>query len=110
MTKVKVLGQTHTYKNRQTDRPKTNIPPIIRSGCIQIIPVANNVFQLLPNNKGLTTEDFIKINILTKLHKDWMKTVTSTVYTNKMLTDTRKHIRMPDITRSHKLTMSLCDR
>ncbi|KAH3709335.1 hypothetical protein DPMN_068797 [Dreissena polymorpha] len=27
-----------------------------------------------------------KINILTKFHKDWMKTVTSTVYTNKLLT------------------------
>ncbi|KAH3793799.1 hypothetical protein DPMN_147321 [Dreissena polymorpha] len=26
------------------------------------------------------------INILTKFHKDWMKTVTSTVYTNKLLT------------------------
>ncbi|KAH3887999.1 hypothetical protein DPMN_012020 [Dreissena polymorpha] len=25
-------------------------------------------------------------NILTKFHKDWMKTVTSTVYTNKLLT------------------------
>ncbi|KAH3799547.1 hypothetical protein DPMN_153157 [Dreissena polymorpha] len=55
------------------------------------------------------------INILTKFHKDWMKTVTSSVYTNKLLTDTytrmhtRTHIRMPDITRSHKLTMSLCD-
>ncbi|KAH3806692.1 hypothetical protein DPMN_135016 [Dreissena polymorpha] len=29
------------------------------------------------------------IYILTKFHKDWMKTVTSTVYTNKLLTDTR---------------------
>ncbi|KAH3851684.1 hypothetical protein DPMN_094168 [Dreissena polymorpha] len=27
--------------------------------------------------------------ILTKFHKDWMKTVTSTVYTNKLLTDAR---------------------
>ncbi|KAH3869800.1 hypothetical protein DPMN_032971 [Dreissena polymorpha] len=26
------------------------------------------------------------INILTKFHKDWMKTVTSTVFTNKLLT------------------------
>ncbi|KAH3897742.1 hypothetical protein DPMN_021937 [Dreissena polymorpha] len=26
------------------------------------------------------------INILTKFHKDWMKTVTSTVYTNKLFT------------------------
>ncbi|KAH3775650.1 hypothetical protein DPMN_177056 [Dreissena polymorpha] len=50
------------------------------------------------------------INILTKFHKDWMKTVTSIVYTNKLLTDARTHIRMPDITRSHKLTMSLRDR
>ncbi|KAH3825304.1 hypothetical protein DPMN_127178 [Dreissena polymorpha] len=52
------------------------------------------------------------INILTKFHKDWMKTVTSTVYTNKLLT-THAHThlqRTPDITRSHKLTMSLCDR
>ncbi|KAH3895149.1 hypothetical protein DPMN_019309 [Dreissena polymorpha] len=30
-----------------------------------------------------------RINILTKFHKDWMKTVTSTVYTNKLLTDAR---------------------
>ncbi|KAH3699685.1 hypothetical protein DPMN_074645 [Dreissena polymorpha] len=29
--------------------------------------------------------------ILTKIHKDWMKTVTSTVYTNKLLTDARTH-------------------
>ncbi|KAH3887549.1 hypothetical protein DPMN_011566 [Dreissena polymorpha] len=28
-----------------------------------------------------------QINILTKFHKDWMKTVTSTVYTNKLLTE-----------------------
>ncbi|KAH3716666.1 hypothetical protein DPMN_059392 [Dreissena polymorpha] len=50
-------------------------------------------------------------NILTKFHKDWIKTVTSTVYTNKLLTHTRMHAqRTPDITRSHKLTMSLCDR
>ncbi|KAH3720092.1 hypothetical protein DPMN_062985 [Dreissena polymorpha] len=50
------------------------------------------------------------INILTKYHKDWMKTVTSTVYTNKLLTDGRTHTqRTPDITRSHKLTMSLRD-
>ncbi|KAH3725878.1 hypothetical protein DPMN_051731 [Dreissena polymorpha] len=39
-----------------------------------------------------------------------MKTVTSTVYTNKLLTDarthTRTHIQTPDITRSHKLTIS----
>ncbi|KAH3706616.1 hypothetical protein DPMN_066004 [Dreissena polymorpha] len=33
----------------------------------------------------------MKINILTKFHKDWMKTVTSTVYTNKLLTDARTH-------------------
>ncbi|KAH3782633.1 hypothetical protein DPMN_160552 [Dreissena polymorpha] len=32
-----------------------------------------------------------QINVLTKFHKDWMKTVTSTVYTNKLLTDTRTH-------------------
>ncbi|KAH3865225.1 hypothetical protein DPMN_028264 [Dreissena polymorpha] len=58
--------------------------------------------------------DFIKINILTKFHQDWMQTVTSTVYTNKLLTDgrtdTRRHAqRTPDITRSHKLTVSLHD-
>ncbi|KAH3713531.1 hypothetical protein DPMN_073323 [Dreissena polymorpha] len=50
------------------------------------------------------------INILTEFYKDLMKTVTSTVYTNKLFTDTRTHIRTPDITRSHKLTMSLRDR
>ncbi|KAH3710265.1 hypothetical protein DPMN_069739, partial [Dreissena polymorpha] len=65
MTKVKVLGQTHTYKNRQTDRPKTNIPPIIRSGCIQIIPfhedptmnVASTVLtrQIFMTHKGRQT-------------------------------------------------------
>ncbi|KAH3875495.1 hypothetical protein DPMN_038762 [Dreissena polymorpha] len=60
-------------------------------------------------------EDWMKtINILTKFHKDWMKTVTSTVYTSKLLTDAhthaRTHIRNPDITWSHKLTMSLGDR
>ncbi|KAH3874149.1 hypothetical protein DPMN_037391 [Dreissena polymorpha] len=49
-----------------------------------------------------------EINILTKFHKDWMKTVTSTVYTNKLLTDAHTHAqRTPNITRSHKLTMSL---
>ncbi|KAH3710611.1 hypothetical protein DPMN_070100 [Dreissena polymorpha] len=32
-----------------------------------------------------------KINILTRFHKDWMKTVTSTVYTNKLLTDAHMH-------------------
>ncbi|KAH3846664.1 hypothetical protein DPMN_088966 [Dreissena polymorpha] len=43
------------------------------------------------------------INILTKFHKDWIKTVTSTVYTNKLMTDTRMHTQLtPDITRSHK--------
>ncbi|KAH3697131.1 hypothetical protein DPMN_084618 [Dreissena polymorpha] len=31
------------------------------------------------------------INILTKFHKDWMETVTSTVYTNKLLTDAHTH-------------------
>ncbi|KAH3832201.1 hypothetical protein DPMN_105480 [Dreissena polymorpha] len=31
------------------------------------------------------------INILTKFHKDWMKTVISAVYTNKLLMDTRTH-------------------
>ncbi|KAH3873030.1 hypothetical protein DPMN_036255 [Dreissena polymorpha] len=46
----------------------------------------------------------LTIIILTKFHKDWMKTVTSTVYTNKLLTDGRTHIRTPDITRSHKNT------
>ncbi|KAH3753573.1 hypothetical protein DPMN_188213 [Dreissena polymorpha] len=39
------------------------------------------------------TTSVIKINILTKFHKDWIKTVTSTVYTNKLLTDTRTHER-----------------
>ncbi|KAH3812438.1 hypothetical protein DPMN_140870 [Dreissena polymorpha] len=44
-----------------------------------------------------------------------MKTVTSTVYTNKLMTDTRTHARThaqrtPDITRSHKLTMLLRSR
>ncbi|KAH3716608.1 hypothetical protein DPMN_059333, partial [Dreissena polymorpha] len=60
-------------------------------------------------------KDWMKtINILTKFHQDWMQTVTSTVYTNKLLTDgrtdTRRHAqRTPDITRSHKLTVSLHD-
>ncbi|KAH3885087.1 hypothetical protein DPMN_009076 [Dreissena polymorpha] len=69
---------------------------------------------------------FIKINILTKFHKDWMKTATSIVYTrldencdlyclHKQIVDGRTHTstqtqRTPDITRSHKLTMSLRDR
>ncbi|KAH3858786.1 hypothetical protein DPMN_101416 [Dreissena polymorpha] len=59
------------------------------------------------------TNKLLTINILTKFHKDWMKTATSivytsdliniltkfhkdwmkTVYTNKMLTDTRTHTR-----------------
>ncbi|KAH3851609.1 hypothetical protein DPMN_094091 [Dreissena polymorpha] len=64
--------------------------------------------------KTVTSTVYTRINILTKFHKDWMKTVTSTVYTNKLLTDTRTHtrthIRTPDITQSYKLTMSLCDR
>ncbi|KAH3694662.1 hypothetical protein DPMN_082103, partial [Dreissena polymorpha] len=61
-------------------------------------------------------KDWMKtINILTKFHQDWMQTVTSTVYTNKLLTDggtdKRRHAqRTPDITRSHKLTVSLHDR
>ncbi|KAH3724411.1 hypothetical protein DPMN_050227 [Dreissena polymorpha] len=71
-------------------------------------------------------KDWMKtINILTKFHKYWMKTVTSTVYTrfdencdlyclHKQIVDghthAHKHIRTPDITRSHKLTMSLRDR
>ncbi|KAH3879525.1 hypothetical protein DPMN_003428 [Dreissena polymorpha] len=39
------------------------------------------------------------INILTKFHKDWMKTMISTVYTNKLLTDTHMHAQWtPDIT------------
>ncbi|KAH3720203.1 hypothetical protein DPMN_063098 [Dreissena polymorpha] len=29
--------------------------------------------------------DFIKTNILTKFHKDWMKTVTSIVYTSDLI-------------------------
>ncbi|KAH3778737.1 hypothetical protein DPMN_180208 [Dreissena polymorpha] len=37
------------------------------------------------------TGDGLGKNILIKFHKDWMKTVTSTVYTNKLLTDTRTH-------------------
>ncbi|KAH3703511.1 hypothetical protein DPMN_078549 [Dreissena polymorpha] len=57
-------------------------------------------------------KDWMKtINILTKFHKAWINTVTSTVYTNKLLTDACTHARRtPDITRSHKLTMSLRDR
>ncbi|KAH3894463.1 hypothetical protein DPMN_018620 [Dreissena polymorpha] len=35
--------------------------------------------------------DVWHINILTKFHKDWMKTATSIVYTNKLLTDARTH-------------------
>ncbi|KAH3855819.1 hypothetical protein DPMN_098389, partial [Dreissena polymorpha] len=60
-------------------------------------------------------KDWMKtINILTKLHQDWMQTVTSTVYTNKLLTDGRTDTRRQaqrtaDITRSHKLTVSLHD-
>ncbi|KAH3843338.1 hypothetical protein DPMN_116853 [Dreissena polymorpha] len=61
------------------------------------------------------------INFLTKFHKDWMKTVTSTVFTDKLLTHActraRTHARththtqrMPDITQSHNLTMSLRER
>ncbi|KAH3831653.1 hypothetical protein DPMN_104923 [Dreissena polymorpha] len=47
-------------------------------------------------------EDWMKtINILTKFHKDWMKTA---IYCLQ-----KAHTRTPDITRSHKLTMSLCD-
>ncbi|KAH3775049.1 hypothetical protein DPMN_176445 [Dreissena polymorpha] len=50
------------------------------------------------------------INILTKFHKDWMKTVTFTVYTNTLLTDAHSHVqRTPDITWSHKLTVSFRD-
>ncbi|KAH3710473.1 hypothetical protein DPMN_069957 [Dreissena polymorpha] len=68
----------------------------------------------------------LTINILTKFHKDWMKTATSIVYTrldencdlyclHKQIVDGRTHTRThtqrtPDITRSHKLTMSLRDR
>ncbi|KAH3848976.1 hypothetical protein DPMN_091361 [Dreissena polymorpha] len=41
-------------------------------------------------------KDWMKIiNILTKFHKDWMKTVTSTVYTNKLL-------RINILTKFHK--------
>ncbi|KAH3896002.1 hypothetical protein DPMN_020173 [Dreissena polymorpha] len=41
-------------------------------------------------------EDWMKyatsiINILTKLHKDWMKTVTSTVWLHKQIVDRRRH-------------------
>ncbi|KAH3771672.1 hypothetical protein DPMN_172999 [Dreissena polymorpha] len=80
------------------------------------------IFQLFDLINILTKfyKDWMKtatsiINILTKFHRDWMKTVTSTVYTNKLLMDGRTHTRThtqqtPDITRSHKLTMSLRDR
>ncbi|KAH3789990.1 hypothetical protein DPMN_168183 [Dreissena polymorpha] len=44
------------------------------------------------------------INILTKFHKDWMKTVTSTVYTNKLLTDARTHTQ-----RTHGNISSPCN-
>ncbi|KAH3836908.1 hypothetical protein DPMN_110284 [Dreissena polymorpha] len=86
--------------------------------------VTNDFESSLPYNVRRTTliniltkfhKDWMKtMNILISFHKDWMKTVTSTVYTNKLLTDERTHARThahtPDITRSHKLTMSLCDR
>ncbi|KAH3826833.1 hypothetical protein DPMN_128745, partial [Dreissena polymorpha] len=45
--------------------------------------------SFLPQINILTKfhKDWMKtINIVTKFHKDWMKTVTSTVYTNKLLT------------------------
>ncbi|KAH3844772.1 hypothetical protein DPMN_087034 [Dreissena polymorpha] len=42
------------------------------------------------------------IYILTKFHKDWMKTVTSTVYTNKLLTDTRTHAHTNTRTYGHR--------
>ncbi|KAH3809391.1 hypothetical protein DPMN_137754 [Dreissena polymorpha] len=46
-------------------------------------------------------EDWMKIrNDLTKFHKDWMKTVTSTVYTNKLLTYNPK----PDFIKINILT------
>ncbi|KAH3768704.1 hypothetical protein DPMN_169921, partial [Dreissena polymorpha] len=44
------------------------------------------------------------INILTKFHKDWMKTVTSTVYANKLLTDAYTHAQRT----SHDHICPLC--
>ncbi|KAH3797231.1 hypothetical protein DPMN_150808 [Dreissena polymorpha] len=49
------------------------------------------------------------INILTKFHKDWMKTQIVDGRTHAH-TQARTHMRTPDIARSHKLTMSLNDR
>ncbi|KAH3867964.1 hypothetical protein DPMN_031100, partial [Dreissena polymorpha] len=54
-------------------------------------------------------KDWMKTtNILTKFHKDWMKTVTSTVYTNKLLTDRRPHTHTYGRWTSHSHISSPC--
>ncbi|KAH3792046.1 hypothetical protein DPMN_145535 [Dreissena polymorpha] len=50
-----------------------------------------SVSELTHIFKPSTSINAKPINILNKFHKDWMKTVTSTVYKNTLLTATRTH-------------------
>ncbi|KAH3887740.1 hypothetical protein DPMN_011759 [Dreissena polymorpha] len=124
MFKEKVNAWTHTRRTQDHDISPAGLWPIniltkfhkdwMKTVTSIVYTSDLLVFDLI-NILTKFHKDWMKtINILTKFHKDWMKTATSTVYTNKLLTDAHTHacthIRTPDITRSHKLTMSLRDR
>ncbi|KAH3881645.1 hypothetical protein DPMN_005571 [Dreissena polymorpha] len=99
------LAQTNQQTNQPTNRPtnrqgKNNMSPTttLRVPAIDREKQKKNIINILTKfhkdwMKTFLTPNFININILTKFHEDWMKTVTSTVYTNKLLTDTRTHTR-----------------
>ncbi|KAH3786941.1 hypothetical protein DPMN_165059 [Dreissena polymorpha] len=85
-----VASRVFTSKCSRTDGQRTK-----RQRPVRKAHLSNQINILTKFHK-----DWMKTkNILTKFHKDWMKTVTSTVYTNKLLTDGRTHAqRKPDIT------------
>ena len=88
-----------------------NIWPLERSQGFSIFRPTDLVFDGTWPSFELDL-DIIKMNILTNIHKDPMKNVTSRVVTSKSLrthgrTDGR---RTTDTARSQKLTLSLCDR
>ena len=83
-----------------------NIWPLERSQGFSIFRPTDLVFDGTWPSFELDL-DIIKMNILTNIHKDPMKNVTSRVVTSKSL---RTHRRTTDTARSQKLTLSLCDR
>ncbi|KAH3893535.1 hypothetical protein DPMN_017682 [Dreissena polymorpha] len=72
------MARTDGQTDRRTAEKTTISPRFSKSQCAKAM-----VFN--------RCSEVIMINILTKFYKDWMKTVTSTVYTNKLLADALMH-------------------